>query len=115
MQGDKAANDIVDAIHDMESFKKIDVLIIGRGGGSLEDLWPFNEEKVANIPVDTLVENSPMYDRKWKKTKLPKKNKINKDEFKNLIAGKVGDALEVKRAELANTFVSNGAFSSEED
>ena len=47
MQGDKAALDIVDAIHDMESFKKIDVLIIGRGGGSLEDLWPFNEEKVA--------------------------------------------------------------------
>jgi|TARA_B000000609_G_C23913590_1_gene209755 transcriptional regulator CtsR len=37
------------------------------------------------------------------------------DEFKNLIAGKVGDALEVKRAELANTFVSSGAFSSEED
>ena len=37
------------------------------------------------------------------------------DEFKNLIAGKVGDALEVKRAELANTFVNNGAFSSEED
>ena len=47
VQGDKAALDIVDAIHDMESFKKIDVLIIGRGGGSLEDLWPFNEEKVA--------------------------------------------------------------------
>ena len=47
VQGDKAANDIVDAIHDMETYKKIDVLIIGRGGGSLEDLWPFNEEKVA--------------------------------------------------------------------
>ena len=36
----------------------------------------FNNEQVANIPVNTLVENSPMYDRKWKKSKLPKK--INK-------------------------------------
>ena len=41
----------------------------------------FDSEKVADIPVNTLVENSPMYDRKWKKAKLPKKNKINKDEI----------------------------------
>ena len=38
----------------------------------------FDEEKVADIPVNTLVENSPMYDRKWKKAKLPKKNKLKK-------------------------------------
>ena len=38
----------------------------------------------AKIPVNTLVENSPMYDRKWKKTKLPKKNKIKKDELNSL-------------------------------
>ena len=36
----------------------------------------FNQEQVAKIPVNILVENSPMYDRKWKKSKLPKKNKI---------------------------------------
>ena len=42
------------------------------------------KEKVADIPVNTLVENSPMYDRKWKKAKLPKKNKIKKEDIKNL-------------------------------
>jgi len=47
VQGDKAANDIVEAINDMVSYNKLDVIIIGRGGGSLEDLWPFNEEPVA--------------------------------------------------------------------
>ena len=47
VQGDKAANDIVDAINDMVSYNELDVIIIGRGGGSLEDLWPFNEESVA--------------------------------------------------------------------
>ncbi|MDP6202231.1 MAG: CarD family transcriptional regulator, partial [Candidatus Marinimicrobia bacterium] len=44
----------------------------------------FDEEKVADIPVNTLVENSPMYDRKWKKTKLPKKNKIKKKKLENI-------------------------------
>jgi len=44
----------------------------------------FDEEKVADIPIDTLVENSPMYERKWEKTKLPKKIKIEKEHFKNL-------------------------------
>ena len=43
----------------------------------------FDNERVANIPVNTLVENSPMYDRKWKKTKLPKKNKL-KETINNL-------------------------------
>jgi phosphoribosylformylglycinamidine (FGAM) synthase-like enzyme len=38
----------------------------------------FDNEKVADIPVNTLVENSPMYDRKWKKAKLPKKLKSKK-------------------------------------
>ena len=36
-------------------------------------------------------------------------------EFKNTIAQKIGDALEIRRAELANTFVKNGAEASEED
>ena len=37
-----------------------------------------------NENVDLLVENAPKYDRKWKKTKLPKKNKINKNDLKVL-------------------------------
>ena len=44
----------------------------------------FDKKKVADIPVNTLVENSPMYDRKWKKAKLPKKIKIEREQFKNL-------------------------------
>ena len=44
----------------------------------------FDNKQVANIPVKTLVEDSPMYNRKWKKAKLPKKNKIKKDIYKKL-------------------------------
>ena len=44
----------------------------------------FNNNKVAEIPIDLLAENSPMYDRKWKKTKLPQKLKFNKDDLKSL-------------------------------
>ncbi|MFQ6616134.1 MAG: exodeoxyribonuclease VII large subunit [Fidelibacterota bacterium] len=47
VQGAGAADDIVEALKDFEDYGKADVLIVGRGGGSLEDLWPFNEEKVA--------------------------------------------------------------------
>ena len=47
VQGDKAALDLVEAINDMAAFDAVDVIILGRGGGSLEDLWPFNEEQVA--------------------------------------------------------------------
>ncbi|TBW54640.1 exodeoxyribonuclease VII large subunit [Marinobacter halodurans] len=47
VQGAGAADEIVDAIRKAERHGVADVLIIGRGGGSLEDLWPFNEEKVA--------------------------------------------------------------------
>jgi len=62
----------------------LDFAIIGKTTNSKKIELYFNEEKVANIPIDTLVENSPMYDRKWKKTKLPKKVKIKKEQFKNL-------------------------------
>ena len=44
----------------------------------------FDNKQVAKIPVNTLVENSPMYDRKWKKAKLPKKNKIKKETLTKL-------------------------------
>jgi exodeoxyribonuclease VII large subunit len=47
VQGDGAAREIADAIMDLNRFGTIDVMIVGRGGGSLEDLWAFNEEIVA--------------------------------------------------------------------
>ena len=47
VQGEGAAKDIVNAIHEFNDYAEIDLLIVGRGGGSLEDLWPFNEEAVA--------------------------------------------------------------------
>lgn len=47
VQGEGASKEIARAIEIMNEKKLCDVLIIGRGGGSLEDLWPFNEEVVA--------------------------------------------------------------------
>jgi exodeoxyribonuclease VII large subunit len=47
VQGAGAAQEIADAIKTMNRYGGIDVMIIGRGGGSLEDLWAFNEEVVA--------------------------------------------------------------------
>ena len=47
VQGEGAGIKIAKAIKQMNELKLADVLIIGRGGGSLEDLWPFNEEVVA--------------------------------------------------------------------
>ena len=46
VQGIGAAEDIAQGIRDLAAIPGIDVLIIGRGGGSLEDLWAFNEEVV---------------------------------------------------------------------
>ncbi len=47
VQGEGAAEKIADGIEYMNKNKLADVLILARGGGSLEDLWPFNEEIVA--------------------------------------------------------------------
>ncbi|BCS53679.1 exodeoxyribonuclease VII large subunit [Geobacter sp. SVR] len=47
VQGEGASREIAAAIDDMNRLKLADVLIVGRGGGSLEDLWAFNEEIVA--------------------------------------------------------------------
>ena len=61
VQGPGAAEKIAEKIKIMNENKLADVLIIGRGGGSLEDLWPFNEEIVARaiynskIPVISAV------------------------------------------------------------
>jgi exodeoxyribonuclease VII large subunit len=61
VQGDGAAREIAEAIADLNRDGRADVLIVGRGGGSLEDLWAFNEEAVARaiagsaIPVISAV------------------------------------------------------------
>ncbi|NUO78771.1 exodeoxyribonuclease VII large subunit [candidate division KSB1 bacterium] len=47
VQGSGAAAEIAAAIAEFNEYGKVDLLIVGRGGGSLEDLWPFNEEVVA--------------------------------------------------------------------
>jgi exodeoxyribonuclease VII large subunit len=55
VQGAYAKNDIVSKLKSLGSRSDIDVIILARGGGSLEDLWPFNEEEVAraiyNCPI----------------------------------------------------------------
>ncbi|MCX6559638.1 MAG: exodeoxyribonuclease VII large subunit, partial [Candidatus Aminicenantes bacterium] len=61
VQGDGAADDIVAGIETLGAMPGLDVLIVGRGGGSIEDLWSFNEERVARaiaaspIPVISAV------------------------------------------------------------
>ena len=47
VQGEDAAEEIAAAIEELNQYGGLDVLIVGRGGGSLEDLWAFNEEVVA--------------------------------------------------------------------
>ena len=47
VQGEQAQSQIVEAITNANDDNRCDVLIVGRGGGSLEDLWSFNEESVA--------------------------------------------------------------------
>ena len=62
----------------------LDFAVIGKTTNSKKIELLFDNSKVAEIPIDLLAENSPMYDRKWKKTKLPQKLKFNKDELKSL-------------------------------
>ena len=65
VQGDEAAGEIAAAIHRLNNRADIDLIITGRGGGSKEDLWAFNEEVVAravfvsNIPVISAVGHEP--------------------------------------------------------
>jgi exodeoxyribonuclease VII large subunit len=67
VQGTEAAPQIVNAIKYFNREKNIDVMIVGRGGGSLEDLWAFNEEAVARaiysstIPVISAVGHETDY------------------------------------------------------
>jgi exodeoxyribonuclease VII large subunit len=61
VQGPGAAEEIAGAVNDLNAHGEVDVIIVGRGGGSLEDLWAFNEEVVARaiyqsrIPVMSAV------------------------------------------------------------
>ena len=61
VQGDGASNEISEAIELFNRNKNVDLMIIGRGGGSIEDLWAFNEEIVArsifksSIPIISAV------------------------------------------------------------
>ena len=61
VQGEKAPQEIAQAIAEFNRFNLVDVMIVARGGGSIEDLWAFNEEIVAkaifesNIPVISAV------------------------------------------------------------
>ncbi len=67
VQGDKAADSIAGAIEALNLYGKCNVIIVGRGGGSIEDLWAFNEEKVAyaiynsKIPVVSAVGHETDY------------------------------------------------------
>jgi exodeoxyribonuclease VII large subunit len=61
VQGEIAPKKIAEAVDDMNRYAKADCIIVGRGGGSIEDLWAFNDEAVAraiagsNIPVISAV------------------------------------------------------------
>ena len=65
VQGEGAASEIAAAIHAVNNLAGVDLIITGRGGGSMEDLWAFNEEVVAraifisNIPVISAVGHEP--------------------------------------------------------
>ena len=67
VQGEGAAEEIVRAIEKFNREGEVDLLIIGRGGGSIEDLWPFNEEAVARaiaaskIPIISAVGHDTDY------------------------------------------------------
>lgn len=55
VQGDDAAEEIAEAVRNLNRYGSLDVLIVGRGGGSMEDLWAFNEEVVARAIADSEV------------------------------------------------------------
>ncbi len=62
----------------------LDFAVIGKTTDSKKIELFFNEKKVAEIPINILAENSPMYDRKWVKAKLPRSFKYDKEDFKKL-------------------------------
>ena len=55
VQGERAADEIVKSIRLLNRQGQAQVLLVGRGGGSMEDLWPFNEEKVARAIAESRI------------------------------------------------------------
>lgn len=55
VQGEGAAGEIAQAISDFNKYDLADVIIVGRGGGSIEDLWAFNEEIVAKAIFESKI------------------------------------------------------------
>lgn len=55
VQGERAADEIVKSIRLLNRQGQSQVLLVGRGGGSMEDLWPFNEEKVARAIAESRI------------------------------------------------------------
>ncbi len=68
----------------------LDFAVIGKTTNTKKIEINFNNKKVADIPLNLLSENAPMYDRKWKKNKLPQNIKFKKQLFKSL---KLSDCL----------------------
>ncbi len=68
----------------------LDFAVIGKTTNTKKIEINFNKKKVADIPLNLLSENAPIYDRKWKKNKLPQKIKFKKQVFKSL---KLSDCL----------------------
>ena len=62
----------------------LDFAVIGKTTESKKIEIFFDEKKVVDIPINFLAENAPIYDRKWKKTKLPQKIKFNDYDLKKL-------------------------------
>ncbi len=62
----------------------LDFAVIGKTTNSKKIELIFENIKIAEIPINILAENAPVYDREWKKTKLPQKLNFNKDDFKSL-------------------------------
>ena len=62
----------------------LDFAIIGKTTNSKKIEIYFDKKKVADVPIDLLSENAPIYDRKWKKSKVPQKIKFKKQDFKSL-------------------------------
>ena len=75
VQGEGAADSIVDGIRRLDALN-LDVLIVGRGGGSIEDLWAFNEEKVARavFSCHTRTTLLQVYGNRKKKRRTAKKS-----------------------------------------
>jgi exodeoxyribonuclease VII large subunit len=55
VQGEASAPKIAQAVRDFNTQAAVDCIIVGRGGGSIEDLWPFNEEVVARAIYDSTI------------------------------------------------------------